>query len=289
MIVPQRRKRPAAVLALLALALLLPAPRVFSAQAAEPNPIVDVTLLAKPVEGLNTLFEIQVTLIRPVPELELVLYGAAGQAGETEIERFRTADRRPGSPKVKAGAAPPGSLVDLELGEEELRLELVRALPLDRYRVEVVAGSETATSGIRDTREFPKILLRRARYLKTGGPPAWSGLVKAGGEAVVPHVRVVGAEPAELGEVGGARHLRLSFKLTGAGDPAGYVFLVFGGGDRFWTRESPEPAVDWEVSALEPGHEYFWLARARSSKILLRFNALPSFRLASPPDVGSDR
>ncbi len=278
MIVSRRRLRSAA--ALPALALLISVPGALSARAAEPNPILDVTLRAEPVEGLNTRFEIQVALGRPVPELELVLRGAGG---ETEIERFRIADRKPGSPGIKA---PPGSLVDHELGEDDLRLVLVRALPLGDYLVEVVAGDETMLSGIRDTREFPKILLERARYLEGGRRPVWSGLVKAGaGEANPPHVRLLDAEPvAPRGEVVGTEHPRLSFQVAGgASDPAGYVFLVFDDRGRFWIRESPEPAVSWEDPALEPGREYYWLARARTSTILLRFSELSSFRLSNSP------
>ncbi len=275
MILP-RNPRSAAVLALAALTLLIPVPGVLLAQAARPNPILDVTLLAEPVEGLNTRFEIQLALSRPVAELELILRGAGG---DTEIEHFRVADRKPGSPGSKA---PPGSLVDHELAENDLRFVLVRALALGDYLVEVVADGETMHSGVRDTREFPNILVQRARYLESGGPPVWSGLVKAGsGEANPPHVRLLDAEPVSPGgEVAGTVH-RLSFELTGDGDPAGYVFLVFD--DRgFWIQESPKPTVSWEVSALEPGREYYWLARARTSTILLRFSELPSFRLSSP-------
>lgn len=227
-----------------------------------------VALVASPFAGLNSHFEVAIFLDRPGQAVALRLLALPDDGDERPIGCWQAADRL----ELAAGSADCPGLPDDELAGGTVVVEILRSLPLGRYRFEAAAdGGAPVSSEIVDTRSFPAIVARRLGPGRAATVPVFGGSVRGGG-------------PETIDGVSGARRLAVEARTEGSTitvEPApkgGAVFELLGADGLLWSTVSAEPRATYDGPALAPG-DYLWLVRAADPETIVTVRAQPRLHI----------
>ncbi len=232
-----------------------------------------VEVAAAPFEGLHSRFEVTVYLDRPGEIVVLRLFEMPKDGDEHEIACWRVADKKD---QAAGGGCP--SLPDDELSGGTVVVEVLRSLPLSRYRIEATGEDDVTKAGsLIDTRGFPARLAQRLAPARRGKTPASVGLTRLDPEDVdgVSGVRRFEIEPR-------ARGMEIAFEPPNS--DASFVFGLLGPDGLVWEEVSAEPAVTYNGPTLAPG-EYFWLVRSTDPETILVLPDLPRLRIFDGPQA----
>ncbi|NJL27593.1 MAG: hypothetical protein HC897_06690 [Thermoanaerobaculia bacterium] len=224
-----------------------------------------VQATASPVEGLNTRIAVTIFIDRPGETVDLKLLAMPEGAAESQLACWRATDA---AIPLATGACQP--LPDGELEKGTIVVEILRSLPLARYRIEVVGEDQHPhTSPPFDTRTFP---VKLVPGLAPAGPPVLFTAMRLDPE------NVAGVSGIRFHEIA-ARAEGLTISITDlypSKASEGFVFELLGPSGLAWSKLSTESTVTYDGPKLAPG-DYVWMVRSQDPETILALPELPRF------------